>query len=209
MTIPFWTSDGTIDLMALRPGDLTAGIIGGTLAKINRFGGRTPEPWSVAAHSVLVEQLCPPDVRPWALLHDAHEAFLGDLMTPAVDFIAAGSPVPGAVEQAIHHAKGQVDRVIGAAWGVSVRSMNAALRQADHIACMAEAAMFLGIPPEYVSPADEDLLDRAMVHLRDLPTGGNWRAARDLWLSRIDHYASLGRISPPLAKETAGAVPAA
>jgi hypothetical protein len=209
VTVPFWTANGTIDLAELRPEDMTVEIIGGTLAKANRFGGRTPEPWSVAVHSVLVEHLCPPDVRPWALLHDAHEAFLGDLMTPSVDLIALCCPKPAVIEQAIHQAKGRIDRAIGSAWGVPVRSMNAAVRQADHVAVIAEAAMFLGVRPERASPAEEEMLDRAISLLRELPVGGDWRAARDLWIARIDHYASLGRMSPPRATRTAGVVPAA
>ena len=72
MNIPFWTSAGTINLADLQEQDLTAEILADTLAKLNRFGGRTREPWSVAAHSVLVERLCPPDLGAWALLHDAH-----------------------------------------------------------------------------------------------------------------------------------------
>ncbi len=86
MTVPFWILGRSIDLMALRPEDMTVEVVGDTLARINRFGGRTPEPFSVAAHSVLVECLCPPDLRPWAILHDAHEAFIGDIVTPALDF---------------------------------------------------------------------------------------------------------------------------
>lgn len=53
------------------------------LAKTPRFAGATPGVhYSVAQHSVLVAQLVSPEWRPWALLHDAHEAWLGDDTTP-------------------------------------------------------------------------------------------------------------------------------
>ena len=52
MTVPFWTRAGTIDLADLQPAAMTAEILGDTLSKINRFGGRTPEPWSVAAQGL-------------------------------------------------------------------------------------------------------------------------------------------------------------
>jgi len=208
MTVPFWTLSGTIDLAALRPENLTAGIIGETLAKVNRFGGRTPEPWSVAAHSVLVEHLSPPELRPWALLHDAHEAFLGDLMTPSVEFVGLCGAAPEVVGQAINRAKGRIDQAIGNAWGVPVRSMNAALRQADHIACLAEAATFLGTRPVFASIAAEGLFEQALLALGALPVGPDWRAARDLWRGRIEHYASLGRLTPPADNDPADMVSA-
>lgn len=210
MTVPYWTIGRTIDLAALRPEDMTAEILGDTLAKLNRFGGRTPEPFSVAAHSVLVEHLCPPDLRPWAILHDAHEAFIGDLTTPSVDLIAYHTvdAAEKVLFRAIAHAKGALDRAIGAAWGVPVRSLNEALRRADGVALMAEAWAFLGRRPEPRSPAETDLLDSAMEILRSLPAGGDWRAARDLWIARVEHYASLGRMSPPEATGPAGMVPA-
>lgn len=201
MNVPFWTRAGTIDLAALRPQDLTPEILADTLAKLNRFGGRTREPWPVATHSVLVEHLCPPELRPWALLHDAHECFLGDMMNPSVEFIGGFGPTPDAVSQAIAHAKGTIDRVIGAAWGVPVRSMNAALRRADQVACIAEAAAFLGTRPGRLPQVEEELLDSAMSLLATLPAGEDWRAARALWLSRIEHYASLGQLAPPRANE--------
>lgn len=208
MSVPFWTMSGTIDLAELRPENLTAEIIGDTLAKINRFGGRTRSPWSVAAHSVLVEGLCPPDLRPWALLHDAHEALIGDMMTPSVDFIDLCGPSPNLVKDAINAAKGRIDRVIGAAWGLPVRSMNAALRRADQVACVAEAAAFLGVAPTRLPQVEEDLLEQAMSRLGSLPRGNDWPAARELWLARIEHYARLGQLSPPKANDPADMVSA-
>lgn len=72
MEIPFHTPSGTVDLVALRPQDCSATIIARALAKINRFNGHTRWAWSVAAHSLLVEALCPtPALKGWALLHDA------------------------------------------------------------------------------------------------------------------------------------------
>jgi hypothetical protein len=67
-----------------------------SLALVNRYGGHTPAPYSVAQHSALVlkrvreilaEDLpLPPDERlnieRWALLHDAAEAYVGDMVRP-------------------------------------------------------------------------------------------------------------------------------
>ncbi|MDR5655225.1 hypothetical protein [Ruixingdingia sedimenti] len=196
MTIPFWTAQGTIDLADIRPADLTAEILGDTLAKLNRFGGRTREPWSVAAHSVLVERLCLPDLGPWGLLHDAHEAFLGDFTAPAVELICRAG-TRSAVEHAIRNAKGQLDRIIASAWGTSPRGLNIHLRRADLFALQAEAVVFMGVRPELAHPSDADEVDRAVGLLIEMEAARDWRAARDLWLSRVEHYAGLGRLIPP------------
>ena len=63
--------------------DLAAG-----LAKICRFAGATTQFYSVAQHSVLVSQIALYNTRDYktalcALLHDAHEAFIGDVTMPA------------------------------------------------------------------------------------------------------------------------------
>lgn len=196
MQIPFWTLEGTIDLAELRPADLTPEILGNTLAKVNRFGGRTRQPWPVTSHCILVEYLAPVDHRPWALLHDAHEAFLGDLTFPAFELLCSCG-TRAAVEHAVANAKGRLDRAIGAAWGVAVRSQSLALRRADYIALRAEAWAFLNVPSELTAPADIDDFDRALSLIPTL--NRSWETSRDQWIARCQHYASLGQLSLPRA----------
>lgn len=57
------------------------------LAQINRFTGHTKRPYSVAEHSLLVWSIAAnegasPMAQLAALLHDAHEAFTGDVASP-------------------------------------------------------------------------------------------------------------------------------
>jgi hypothetical protein len=59
------------------------------LAKVNRFGGHTPRLYSVAEHSLHVVTVMERDLLvrdPVALMcglmHDAHEAYVGDMTTP-------------------------------------------------------------------------------------------------------------------------------
>lgn len=198
MNIPFWTSTGDIDLAALRPQDMTAEILGDTLAKINRYNGRTHEPWSVAAHSVLVETLCPPQLKPWALLHDAHEAFIGDIVTPAVDLIAAFGGLPD-FDDALARTKSMVDSTIASAWHLPVLSLARSLRDADRIALCAEAILYVGAPVGAFVPSDREDIDRAITILLEMPSGNDWRAARDLWLARVAHHAATGGMTPPVA----------
>lgn len=47
-----------------------------------RFAGHTKFPHSVAMHCVMVAEHCSPEHRLIALLHDASEAYLGDMVSP-------------------------------------------------------------------------------------------------------------------------------
>jgi hypothetical protein len=88
-----WIVDATgadVSLRNPKPSEVSAQAIADSLAKINRFNGHTARPYSVAQHSLLVADLLQreygitqPAPRLAALLHDAHEAYTGDLSTPA------------------------------------------------------------------------------------------------------------------------------
>jgi hypothetical protein len=56
--------------------------IAGHLSKICRFGGATRTHYSVAQHSVLASNIVSPRNRLAALLHDASEAYIGDVCRP-------------------------------------------------------------------------------------------------------------------------------
>jgi len=65
------------------------------LAQINRFTGHAKRPYSVAEHSLLCADIAErlqlsPFVRLAALMHDAHEAYVGDVSSPAKQAIGQG-----------------------------------------------------------------------------------------------------------------------
>lgn len=52
------------------------------LSNLCRFNGHTRRFYSVAEHSVWVSQKCDPDYALQGLLHDATEAYVGDMVSP-------------------------------------------------------------------------------------------------------------------------------
>lgn len=52
------------------------------LANIRRFNGHSLQPYSVAQHSVYVSHLVPVQHAMTALMHDATEAYIGDMASP-------------------------------------------------------------------------------------------------------------------------------
>jgi hypothetical protein len=91
MTTSFMrTANGNeFDLRAPRAGTIVTADIAHHLAQINRFCGACCRPYSVAEHSLLVceivQRLFSSDLHAQfaALMHDAHEAYVGDLASPA------------------------------------------------------------------------------------------------------------------------------
>jgi hypothetical protein len=52
------------------------------LGNLCRYNGATKSFYSVAQHSVLVSTVCDPRDALWGLLHDASEAYMGDMIRP-------------------------------------------------------------------------------------------------------------------------------
>jgi 5'-deoxynucleotidase YfbR-like HD superfamily hydrolase len=57
------------------------------LSMLCRWNGHIGRFYSVAEHSIHVASLVPDKAKLWALMHDAAEAYVGDLPKPIKDFI--------------------------------------------------------------------------------------------------------------------------
>lgn len=167
------------NLLAPRAADVDFREIAHSLSVLPRFLGHTTCPYSVAehcchAHDWLQASGYDDAVCLWGLLHDAHEAFTGDLTTPlkaaligAATEAASGPGVgvrPGvdyaadAVRNAIKDVQARQDRVIFEAAGLSAmlrglspaltNAMAAQVKQADRECLIAERHALMGPSPE-------------------------------------------------------------
>jgi 5'-deoxynucleotidase YfbR-like HD superfamily hydrolase len=83
MTIETQTYTGrTINLFKITADDIDLDEIAHALSNICRFGGQVQQFFSVAQHSVLVSEMVSDENKKWALLHDASEAYIQDIIRP-------------------------------------------------------------------------------------------------------------------------------
>ena len=94
-----------VDLYDLPPAALSVETIAGALSRICRFGGHVFRAYSVAEHSILVAALVGQDFQLEALLHDAAEAFCGDVVSPIKRRLQGFDPIEDMVADQIadHH----------------------------------------------------------------------------------------------------------
>lgn len=136
-------SGGGISLLDPSPDDVRLEDIAWHLAGINRFLGATSAPVSVAAHSLAVLALyrhefpgAGPDELRAALMHDAHEAYLGDMTRPVKQALATLAPGAwAALEQRMQAA---IDRRFGLPSPPLAR-----LHRADDLACALERQAYI------------------------------------------------------------------
>ena len=106
-----------------------------SLSLMNRFNGAALFPYSVAQHSLHVAELLPPELRLEGLLHDAAEAFIGDMVSPLKQVM----PEYKAVEA-------RISTVVAEVFGLFYPEP-AAVKQADLAVLAAEREQVLG--PSY------------------------------------------------------------
>ena len=148
-----------LDLLDPSPLDVEISDIAHGLARVARWNGQTggDHAFSVAQHSLLVEDIfcalvpsSPPAARLTALLHDAPEYVIGDMISPFKSAVGGGYK---AVEQ-------RLQRAINLRFGLpadTTETLRRDIKRADQVAAyfeatqlagfsIAEAAQFFGRP---------------------------------------------------------------
>ncbi len=87
-----------LDLYSLKPEDIDIFDIGWALSHNLRFNGHSRIPYSVAQHSLALSYVVPQRLALAALLHDASEAYIGDIVAP----VKQAFPDLCALEDRIH-----------------------------------------------------------------------------------------------------------
>lgn len=128
-------SRGAFDLLEPTPEQINIDDIGYALSMLCRFNGHTDKFYSVAQHCVHVSYLVPPSFALAGLLHDAAEAYLGDVTKPLKELL----PDYQEIER-------NVERVIAQRFGLDY-PMYDEVRAADALALAIEKRDLLGIEP--------------------------------------------------------------
>lgn len=113
------------------------------LSMLCRFGGHSRCFYSVAQHSVLVSRLCPPSLALIGLFHDAHEAYIGDLIRPIKRTLREGTDVYDVAADRVQSAIEGALRLPG----VTKKSDAAHIHEADTLALLAERRDLLNDGP--------------------------------------------------------------
>jgi len=135
-----------LDLLDPSPLDIEIGDIAHGLARVARWNGQTSgdHAFSVAQHCLLVEDIfcavlpeASPTQRLSALLHDAPEYVIGDMISPFKAVVGGGyKDVEGRLQQAIHQ-RFSLPPVLPA-------TLREAIKRADQIAAYFEATVLAG-----------------------------------------------------------------
>ena len=157
-----------VDLANFTEEDVRLRDIIHSLSMINRFTGHTTVPYTVAQHSVVVSKLVPPEDSMWGLLHDASEAYLGDIATPLKSFLPD-------YMQLERHVQRTIAKKFGLKW-----PMPESVKVADRRALIHEKTKLLSVQHDWGITAEPIC---ASIVLMD------WRQAEELFANRYKELA--------------------
>ena len=121
-----------------QPEDVDLVDIIASLSHLCRFGGHCHHFYSVAEHSIRVAEIVPREDRLAALLHDAGEAYYGDVTRPLKKLRLGDLPT----------IVSNIDAAIAIHFGMPLGTLPAAVRHADDVLLATEARDLMTPPPQ-------------------------------------------------------------
>lgn len=161
MTKPYMlTASGKhFDLLDPKPEQVDHRDIFAAISKLCRFTGHCSEMYTVGQHSLLVMSLVPPEFRFEALMHDAAEAYTGDI----------GTPMKVALGPAFREIEHRIEAVVREKYGLPVK-LSPEVKHADLVALKLEKFIFMPVDHEPWSVLEGiDTTPACGFALRDLP----------------------------------------
>lgn len=183
MTWLLTASGGVVNLRHMAPDTLHLADIAHHLARTDRYNGACKRPYSVAEHSLLVCDILEtefgerdPATLLAALLHDAHEAYTGDLTQPMKQIIGTAWDIEE------HRIAYEVRRRFGVAEAFALAANH--IHSADMLALSTERNQLLP-PGGPVWPATLSHPPLNWINL-DEQAGFDWVDWRDAFADRVD-----------------------
>ena len=174
-----WPFDPTPESIAVED-------IAHALAMICRFGGHCCAYYSVAEHSLLVASQVSPPTRLAALLHDAAEAYLGDMPRPLKPRL-----------HAFCDAEDRLQTLIYNLFGIALSAAQSAeIKHADEVALATEAAHLMAAPPMPWVPLPDALPAEVLQCLSPMEAEAAFLRELRALLSARDGGASAARVRP-------------
>jgi len=129
-----------------RPEDVMIEDVAHALSMVCRFGGHCREFYSVAQHSVIVSHAVEryaggrgnPAVQLWGLLHDAAEAYIGDIIRPIKPYLTGYAEIESKIMEAVLQRFGLFE---------TRPTMPGIVKICDDRACATEARDLMVSPP--------------------------------------------------------------
>lgn len=186
-------SGRAVDLDMIAPAAITIRDIAAHLAKICRFAGACTSFYSVAQHSILVSNLVSdlgPEAALYGLMHDAHEAYIGDITQPAKLAIsmAMGPAFASPIDEIAMRLDRAIFQKVGLPWPVP-QALTSAVKRADMRALATEKRDIMADGPDW-----GDLPPPSRAAIKPWP----WVKAEEKFLARFDDLTALAGL-PTLA----------
>ncbi len=183
-TAPTWlptTTGKRFEILAPTADMIDISDIATSLAKIPRWIGKTHLPYSVAQHSVWVSYRVTQLAAPFALLHDAHEAYVNDISSPLKAALRQVSRANGIERDLLDEIVEPIDAVIfrkfGLPWPVPPH-IRIAVKYADMQALSTEKRDLCVPHPDW---AQVPLPPEDAAPIKPLP----WAKAHDQFMRRF------------------------